>query len=86
MFLGVPYVPFFMGAGGCMLLAMYFNLFYLLLIPPMIFDVRTRGRPHPVYLIALPALAFAAWVVIPISETAAWHAFARDFARLAGHP
>ena len=29
MFLGVPYVPFFLGAGGCMLLAMYFNLFFL---------------------------------------------------------
>jgi type IV secretion system protein VirB3 len=44
MFLGVPYVPFFLGAGGCMLLAMYFNLFYLLLIPPVIFVMRQMAR------------------------------------------
>jgi type IV secretion system protein VirB3 len=44
MFLGVPYVPFFMGAGGCMLLAMYFNLFYLLLIPPVILVMRQMAR------------------------------------------
>ncbi|MGN2243089.1 type IV secretion system protein VirB3 [Frateuria sp. GZRR33] len=44
MFMGVPYVPFFMGAGGCMLLAMYFNLFFLLLIPPMIFVMRQMAR------------------------------------------
>jgi type IV secretion system protein VirB3 len=44
MFLGVPYVPFFMAAGGCMLLAMYFNLFYLLLIPPVIFVMRQMAR------------------------------------------
>jgi type IV secretion system protein VirB3 len=44
MFLGVPYVPFFLGAGGCMLLAMYFNLFFLLLIPPVIFVMRQMAR------------------------------------------
>ncbi|MEP6898070.1 MAG: VirB3 family type IV secretion system protein [Rhodanobacter sp.] len=44
MFMGVPYVPFFMAAGGCMLLAMYFNLFYLLLIPPVIFVMRQMAR------------------------------------------
>ncbi len=44
MFLGVPYVPFFLGAGGCMLLAMYFNLFCLLLIPPVIFVMRQMAR------------------------------------------
>ncbi|HEY0198839.1 MAG TPA: VirB3 family type IV secretion system protein [Rhodanobacter sp.] len=44
MFMGVPYVPFFMGAGGCMLLAMYFNLLYLLLIPPVIFVMRQMAR------------------------------------------
>jgi len=44
MFLGVPYVPFFIGAGGCMLLAMYFNLFYLLLIGPVIFVMRQMAR------------------------------------------
>jgi len=44
MFMGVPYVPFFMGAGGCMLLAMYFNLFFLLLMPPVIFVMRQMAR------------------------------------------
>jgi type IV secretion system protein VirB3 len=44
LFLGVPYVPFFMVAGGCMLLSMYFNLFYLLLIPPAIFVMRQMAR------------------------------------------
>ena len=44
MFMGVPYVPFFMAAGGCMLLAMYFNLFFLLLIPPVIFVMRQMAR------------------------------------------
>ena len=29
MFMGVPYVPFFIGAGIPLLFAMYFNLFYL---------------------------------------------------------
>src|SRR5690242_21044459 len=44
MFMGVPYVPFFMGAGGCLLLALYFNLFFLLLIPPVIFVMRQMAR------------------------------------------
>jgi len=44
MFLGVPYIPFFMGAGACMLMALYFNLFYLLLIPPVIFVMRQMAR------------------------------------------
>lgn len=44
MFMGVPYVPFFMGAGGCLLLSMYFNLFFLLLIPPVIFVMRQMAR------------------------------------------
>lgn len=44
MFMGVPYVPFFMGAGGCLLLALYFNLFFLLLMPPVIFVMRQMAR------------------------------------------
>lgn len=44
MFMGVPYVPFFMGAGGCMLLAMYIDLFFLLLLPPVIFVMRQMAR------------------------------------------
>lgn len=44
MFLGVPYVPFFIGAGGCLLLAMYINLWFLLLIPVVIFVMRQMAR------------------------------------------
>lgn len=44
MFLGVPYVPFFIGAGGTLLLAMYTNLFLLFLIPVVIFVLRQFAR------------------------------------------
>ncbi|MEJ1097932.1 MULTISPECIES: VirB3 family type IV secretion system protein [unclassified Pseudoxanthomonas] len=44
MFLGVPYVPFFLGAGGCLLMAMYFNLLFLFLIPVVIFVMRQMAR------------------------------------------
>ncbi|MCL1635113.1 VirB3 family type IV secretion system protein [Luteimonas sp. SX5] len=44
MFMGVPYVPFFIGAGSCLLLAMYFDMFLLLLIPPVIFVMRQMAR------------------------------------------
>lgn len=44
MFMGVPYIPFFIGAGGCMLLAMYFNLVYLLLIVPVILIMRQMAK------------------------------------------
>lgn len=44
MFLGVPYVPFFFGAGGCLLLAFYINLFFLALIPVVVFVMRQMAR------------------------------------------
>ena len=44
MFLGVPYIPFFIGAGSCLLLALYFNMFYLMLMPPAIFVMRQMAR------------------------------------------
>lgn len=44
MFMGVPYVPFFMGAGGCFLLAVYTNFFYLLLLPAVIFVMRQMAK------------------------------------------
>ena len=48
----------------------------LLLVAAVVYDWRTRGRPHPVYVyggIALMAVKFLNW---PISMTAAWHSFA----------
>ena len=44
MFMGVPYVPFFVGAGACLLLALYFNMFFLLLAPPVVFVMRQMAR------------------------------------------
>jgi type IV secretion system protein VirB3 len=44
MFMGVPYVPFFIGAGGCLLLAMYTNLLVLFLIPVVVFIMRQMAR------------------------------------------
>lgn len=45
MFFGVPLMPFFIGAGGCLLLAMYAgNMFLLLLIPPVIFVMRMMAK------------------------------------------
>jgi type IV secretion system protein VirB3 len=44
MFLGVPYLPFFIGAGAVLLLAMYTNLFFLVLLPVVIFVMRQMAR------------------------------------------
>jgi type IV secretion system protein VirB3 len=44
MFMGVPYIPFFLGAGVCLLMAMYFNMFYLLLMPPVILVMRQMAK------------------------------------------
>ena len=44
MFMGVPYIPFFMGAGGGLLFAMYFNMWFLLMIPIVIFVMRQMAR------------------------------------------
>ena len=44
MFMGVPYIPFFIGAGGGLLLGMYFGLQYLLIIPPVIFIMRQMAK------------------------------------------
>ncbi len=44
MFMGVPYIPFFIGAGAGFLMAIYFNLFWLLIIPPTIFVMRQMAR------------------------------------------
>ena len=59
-------------------------LSYLLILPAIYYDWRTRGRPHRVYVIALPVLLFVAWVVVPISETAMWRSLAEGFLGLAG--
>lgn len=45
MFMGVPYVPFFLGAGGVMLLAMYSgNLLLLIFAPVVIYLMRMMAK------------------------------------------
>ncbi len=44
MFMGVPYIPFFIGAGGGLLMSVYFNFFWLLSIPVVIFVMRQMAR------------------------------------------
>lgn len=44
MFMGVPYIPFAIGAGGCLLLAFYINMFYLALLPVVIYIMRQMAR------------------------------------------
>lgn len=51
---------------------------------PMIYDWRTRGQPHPVYLIGTPVLLAVVLLAIPISETDAWMSIARFVEKLAG--
>jgi hypothetical protein len=49
---------------------------YLLLVAAIVYDWRTSGRPHPVYVyggIALIAVKLLNW---PLSTTAAWHSLA----------
>jgi hypothetical protein len=56
---------------------------YLLLVAAMVFDWRTRGRPHPVYVyggIALVTVKLLNW---PISVTSSWHSFAGGILALA---
>lgn len=44
MFMGVPYVPFAIGAGACLLLTFYINMFCLALLPVVIFIMRQMAR------------------------------------------
>jgi type IV secretion system protein VirB3 len=44
MFLGVPYIPFFFGAGACLLLAVYVNLLLLVTVPMVVIVMRQMAR------------------------------------------
>lgn len=44
MILGVPYIPFLVGAGLPLLLAMYFSLWFLLIIPFVILVMRLMAK------------------------------------------
>lgn len=44
MFMGVPYLPFAAGAGTCLLLTFYVDMFCLLLTPLVVFTMRQMAR------------------------------------------
>jgi hypothetical protein len=74
---------FFFGQPTMLVAILAAMVAYLLLVVPIMFDWRTRGRPHPVYLyggLAMVVLKILNW---PISATAAWHAFAGGILALA---
>lgn len=56
----------------------------LLLLIPIAFDWRTRGRPHPVYVIGWLCFVALKIVQFPLSATPAWHSVAGWFLGLAG--
>jgi hypothetical protein len=56
---------------------------YLLLVVAMMFDWRTRGRPHRVYVIGGAVLVVGKLLALPISATAFWHLFAGGILTLA---
>ena len=48
----------------------------LYLLVPILYDWRTRGRPHPAYLLGGGAVVLLELLEAPISHTMAWHGIA----------
>lgn len=44
MFMGVPYMPFFIGVGGVFLIAIYFHILWLFMEIPVIFIMRAMAK------------------------------------------
>jgi hypothetical protein len=55
-----------------------------LILAGVIYDVRTRGRPHPVYLIGGALMVAVQVLRVPLSTTPAWYAIADFLARFSG--
>jgi hypothetical protein len=56
---------------------------YLLLVVAMIFDWRTRGRPHRVYVVGGAVLVAIKLLALPVSATPLWHSFGGGILALA---
>jgi hypothetical protein len=50
----------------------------------MVYDARTRGRPHPAYLIGGALLLANQLLAVPLSATPTWMSIARAVQSLAG--
>lgn len=56
----------------------------LLILVAMAYDGRTRGRPHPVYLIGGGVLLLLELTAVPVSDTHVWQSVATAIGHLAG--
>lgn len=56
----------------------------LLLVIAIVYDVRTRGRPHPVYVWGGLCLLASQFATVPIAATAGWMSIARFLEGLGG--
>jgi hypothetical protein len=61
-----------------------FLLTFILLVVAIVFDWRTRGRPHPAYLFGGSALVALKVLQVPLSATPLWHSVAGWILALAG--
>lgn len=57
---------------------------FLLLIVAIVYDWRTRGRPHKVYIYGGLLVLLQTFLVVPVSGTQAWMSIARFMEHLAG--
>ncbi len=56
----------------------------LLLVAAMVYDKRTRGRIHPVYLVGVPLVVLKQLLVVPLSESQVWLELVTRLEALAG--
>jgi hypothetical protein len=56
----------------------------ILIVAGIVHDWRTRGRPHPVWLIGGAVMTAVVLVRVPLSGTSGWLAFADALAHIAG--
>jgi hypothetical protein len=56
----------------------------LLIVVAMVYDWRTRGRPHKVYVYGGLLVLLETFLVVPISGTQAWMSFANSLEHLCG--
>ena len=56
----------------------------MLILAAIVYDVRTRGRPHAVYVVGGAIVLAVQLLRGPLSTTQWWYALADSFARLAG--
>ena len=56
----------------------------LLIVAAIIYDWRTRGRPHPAYLIGGAIMVLMQVTAVPVAESGAWQVVAAAIGHLAG--